>query len=204
MAAIPKEPLMQFAEFDPTQSLVELASDGCAESFRQLVLNHQQLVRIYIAKHVYCSSHVEDLAQDVFLVAYQQLKQFRNDSKFSTWLLGIARNKALHFLRTQFNLRKKQKQLLEAEIAKRRISRLENDEGEAEEHQIHLDALRNCLDQLPDQSKGLIERYYFDRQSSVDIAESTQQKSSAIRMKLLRIRKILFNCIRRKTASLNE
>ncbi len=204
MTAIPKEPLMQFAEFDHTQSLVEQASKGCAESFRQLVLNHQQLVRIYLARHIYCSSHVEDLAQDVFLVAYQQLNQFRNEAKFSTWLLGIARNKALHFLRSQFSLRKKQKQLLEAEIAKRKILRLENDDEAAEEHQIRLNALRSCLDQLPEQSKGLIERYYFDQQSSVEIAESTCQKSSSIRMKLLRIRKILFSCIRLKISGVSD
>lgn len=199
MTAIPKEPLMQFAEFDPAQTLVKQAADGCAESFRQLVLNHQQLVRIYLARHIYCTSHVEDLAQDVFLVAYQQLRQFRNEAKFSTWLLGIARNKALHFLRTQLNLKKKHKQLLEAEIANQKIRRLENDNAEAEEHEFRLEALRSCLDQLPEQSKDLIERYYFDQQSSVAIAESTKQKSSSIRMKLLRIRKILFTCIRKKT-----
>jgi RNA polymerase sigma-70 factor (ECF subfamily) len=204
MTAIPKEPLMQFAKFDQSKSLVELASEGCAESFRQLVIEHQQLVRIYLARHIFCSSHLEDVAQEVFMVAYQQLKQFRNESKFSTWLLGIARNKALHFLRSQVNLRKKQKQLFEAEIANRKILRLENDDGEAEEQQSRLDALKSCLDQLPAQSKGLIERYYYDQQSSVSIAESTKQKSSSVRMKLLRIRKILFSCIRGKLGGLED
>lgn len=201
MTAIPKERLMQFAESDQSQSLVELASNGCAESFRQLVLNHQQLVRIYLARFIHCSSQVEDVAQDVFMVAFEQLRQFRHEAKFSTWLLGIARNKALHFLRTQTNQRKKQRQLFEAEIAKQNAQRLEKDDQDAEQHKDRLDALKSCLDQLPAKSRDLIDKYYFEKKSSVAIADSTRQKSSSIRMKLLRIRRILQACIALKINS---
>ncbi|QOY88148.1 RNA polymerase sigma factor [Paludibaculum fermentans] len=40
-----------------------------------------------------------DLAQDVFLKAYQNLKGFRADSKFSTWLFTIMRNNCLNHVR---------------------------------------------------------------------------------------------------------
>lgn len=40
-----------------------------------------------------------DLAQDVFLKAYQNLKGFRSDSKFSTWLFSIMRNNCLNHVR---------------------------------------------------------------------------------------------------------
>lgn len=40
-----------------------------------------------------------DLAQDVFLKAYQNLKGFRADSKFSTWLFSIMRNNCLNHVR---------------------------------------------------------------------------------------------------------
>ncbi len=40
-----------------------------------------------------------DLAQDVFLKAYQNLKGFRADSKFSTWLYTIMRNNCLNHVR---------------------------------------------------------------------------------------------------------
>jgi RNA polymerase sigma-70 factor, ECF subfamily len=42
-----------------------------------------------------------DLAQDIFLKAYQRLDSFRGDSKFSTWLYTIARNHCMDELRSR-------------------------------------------------------------------------------------------------------
>lgn len=42
-----------------------------------------------------------DLAQDVFLKAFQRLSSFRGDSKFSTWLYSIAQNRCVDELRSR-------------------------------------------------------------------------------------------------------
>ena len=42
---------------------------------------------------------VDDMAQEVFLVAFRQLGQFQAAAPFQSWVLGIARNQALSFLR---------------------------------------------------------------------------------------------------------
>ena len=42
-----------------------------------------------------------DLAQDVFLKAFQSIDSFRSDSRFTTWLYSIARNHCLDRLRSQ-------------------------------------------------------------------------------------------------------
>src|SRR5215469_2440786 len=42
-----------------------------------------------------------DLAQEIFLKAFQRLDSFRGDSKFTTWLYAIARNHCMDQLRTR-------------------------------------------------------------------------------------------------------
>ena len=63
-------------EFDSVQGLIEQACGGCTDSFRSLVqLNHES-VRLYLAHFVGCPHQADDLAQDVFLVAFQKLDEF--------------------------------------------------------------------------------------------------------------------------------
>jgi RNA polymerase sigma-70 factor (ECF subfamily) len=44
----------------------------------------------------------DDLMQEVFLSAFQQIHSFRGDSSVKTWLLRIARNKSLNYLKSAF------------------------------------------------------------------------------------------------------
>ena len=179
---------------DPSQQLVEQASGGCADSFRQLVEQNQRRIRLYLGKYVQCSAQVDDIAQEVFWIAFRQLGDFRRDAKFSTWLIGIARNKALEFLKAEARGRKKRKQFFEAEIAREQISRLENG-ADCELAERRLSAMQLCLDQLPDRSRELINRYYFDQQPATRIAANSNVSTGSIRMKLLRIRQVLLKCI---------
>lgn len=193
MTAVPQK--TSSIPIDPLSQLVKKASCGCSESFGQLVKLHQQTLRLFLSKFIQCSASVDDIAQEVFLVSYRQLATFRHEAEFSTWLLGIARNKALEFLRTEVAARKNRNQLLEVEIAKRKISRLIRDKRNYAETQEHLDTLQSCLDQLPVHSKSLVTQYYFEQRSAADIAPKSSLSGSAIRMKLLRIRRVLRKCM---------
>ena len=197
MTAIPEKRLVRLAK-DNSDHLVEKAIQGSEIAFQELVLLHHQSVRIFVSRYIHCGSHVDDVAQEVFLAAFNRLSSFRGESKFSTWLLGIARNKALHFLRTESRRRISKQQFLEAEMLRCEIERLDK-ESDLQEHESRLAALRSCLEQLPFKSRLLIQRFYVDQLPSHEIAEQTNQKSGAIRMKLLRIRRILQNCISAKS-----
>lgn len=185
----------QLEDGDRCQRLVEKAIAGCSDSFRQLVEMNHRRIRLYLGRYVQCATEVDDIAQEVFLVAFSQLSAFRRESKFSTWLIGIARNKALELLKNRAMLRKNQKQFFEAEIASRQIAKLEQMHDQSELAERRLDAMQLCLEQLPNQSRELINRYYFDQQSATKIASESNVSTGSIRMKLLRLRKILQKCI---------
>lgn len=180
---------------DPSRQLVEQASAGCSDSFRQLVEQNHQLIRLYLGNYVQCSSQVDDLAQEVFVVAYCHIDHFNRRSKFSTWLVGIARNKALEFLRAEKKAKKIQKQFFEAEIASRQITRLETQHQESEFAERRLVAMQLCLGKLKDRSRKLIDLYYFKQQSAAIIAAESKISAGSVRMRLLRIRQVLQKCI---------
>jgi len=199
MGTAPNNKRNSLEKTDPMRQLVEQASTGCSDSFGQLVeLNHRS-IRLYLAKYIHCSEQVDDVAQEVFFIAFDQLSRFRLESKFSTWLFGIARNKALEFLKAEKKERKTRKQFFEAEIANQQISRLENQRHDCELAQERLSVMQLCLDQLPDQARKLIDLYYFDQQKAADIAAETDASTGSVRMRLLRIRRILQKCIVART-----
>ncbi len=62
-------------------------------AFSELVRRYQSPVRFFLTKMTRGDSHLaDDLAQETFLRAWQKLDSFRGDSKFQTWLFGIAYN----------------------------------------------------------------------------------------------------------------
>src|SRR5438270_5352842 len=80
-------------------SLVRAAKAGSMEAFEQLIRRYDRNV-FRIAQHI-TQNHedAEDVVQDAFLKAYQNLKNFQEQSKFYTWLVRIAVNEALMKLR---------------------------------------------------------------------------------------------------------
>src|SRR5438309_6101100 len=79
--------------------LVNAARGGDVGAFEELVRKYDRNV-FRIANHITQNREdAEDVVQDAFLKAYQNLAQFQGNSKFYTWLVRIAVNEALMKLR---------------------------------------------------------------------------------------------------------
>src|SRR5215831_17192971 len=62
-------------------------------AFGELVRRHQSTVRACLRKLTGGNNALaDDLAQETFMLAYRNLKSFRQEAKFSTWLYRIATN----------------------------------------------------------------------------------------------------------------
>lgn len=80
-------------------ALVTAAKAGDIGAFEELVKRYDRNV-FRIAQHITQNREdAEDVVQDAFLKAYQNLGQFQGQSKFYTWLVRIAVNEALMRLR---------------------------------------------------------------------------------------------------------
>jgi RNA polymerase sigma-70 factor, ECF subfamily len=84
-------------------SLVLAAKNGDLDAFSELVKRYDRNV-FRIAQHItHNDEDAQDVVQDAFLKAYQNIDQFQGNSKFYTWLVRIAVNEALMRLRKRRN-----------------------------------------------------------------------------------------------------
>jgi RNA polymerase sigma-70 factor (ECF subfamily) len=70
---------------------------GDTEAYAALIKQYQKMVHSLAFRMTGSLDDAEDLAQETFLRAYQQLDSFRRESKFSTWLCQIAVNLSLNW-----------------------------------------------------------------------------------------------------------
>lgn len=86
-------------------SLVKRFIEGDKSIFQLIVQRHKEKVRNIIYLTIGNSSLVDDIAQEVFITVYKNLKNFRFESQFTTWLYRVTVNKCKDHLR-KINVRK--------------------------------------------------------------------------------------------------
>src|SRR5580692_8665887 len=95
------------AQFDVTEEvsgdmdLVHASKNGDATAFEQLVKRYDRKLLRIAQSVTHNREDSQDAVQEAFCKAFQNLGQFREDSKFSTWLIRITLNQSLMKLRKQ-------------------------------------------------------------------------------------------------------
>ena len=84
---------------DPDAGLVAQAQGGKLEAFEELVRRHSQLIYRALVAILGDPIEAQDAMQDALLSAFKHIEGFQGRSKFSTWLVSIARNTAFQRLR---------------------------------------------------------------------------------------------------------
>ena len=81
--------------------LVHATKNGDVAAFEQLVKRYDRKLLRIAQSVTHNREDSQDAVQEAFLKAYQNLAEFREDSKFSTWLFRITVNQSLMKLRKQ-------------------------------------------------------------------------------------------------------
>ena len=89
---------MIFREVEDSD-LIAYARRGDVDAYNVLVSRWEKRVFNYLYRLVNAREEAQDLAQDVFLKAWQNLRKLEDVSKFPSWLFRIAHNEAYSLLR---------------------------------------------------------------------------------------------------------
>jgi RNA polymerase sigma-70 factor, ECF subfamily len=180
--------------------LIAQAQKGSTEAFSRLVLIHQSRVRAFVSRFVREDDVADDLAQEVFLIAFRTLKEWRPEGALASWLFVIARNRTLEHLRAERRRRSNETSAFRAALSQWAEERLDGLSGREETEEKRMAALSECLQSLPPHNASLVREVYFERRSPSDVARVLGRTQGVMRITLLRIRQSLRRCMEGRLA----
>ena len=150
---------------------------------------HERVIRAYIrGAGISRPEDVDEIVQEVSLIAWQKFSQLENVAEFPRWACVIARYRVLEFRRNRFRdrlvLNEKVFDLL-----------LEEALHETESQDARLRQLERCLNQLPPASQQLVKAAYEPGASIDELARAAGKKANALYQKLWRLRQLLRKCV---------
>jgi RNA polymerase sigma-70 factor (ECF subfamily) len=126
---------------------------------------------------------VEDLVQEVFIAAWENLNSFRGASPLRAWLLGIARHKVEDYYRRLLQ----SAQPLEPASAEELPAEDLDMEGIADRDRTERRA-RQVLEELPERYRVALEWRYWEKRSARQMAKAAGRSEKAIERLLARAR----------------
>jgi len=90
---------IEFGDSATDEALVAGAKGGDENAFEMLVRRHRRKVFGVALRYTRVREDAEDVVQQTFQKAFVYLRKFKGNSSFSTWLIRIAINEALMWLR---------------------------------------------------------------------------------------------------------
>ena len=133
--------------FDNKQlaNTIRLAQQGDQKAFHQLYLLHHKQVFALCWRMLADKNSAEDVCQEVFVQLWQKIKNFRGDSKFSTWLHSVASNIVLSHLRKNKNWLQRVFSIEEQTVHENSDNSLQQDD--------ELNSLDRHIQQLPERAR---------------------------------------------------
>ncbi len=179
---------------------VEAAKSGDLEAFERLICKTRNTVTSIALAIVKDFDNSEEVAQLVFIAAWNNLKSLKNNASFLPWIRQTTRFKAFNFLRDN-----KVTSKVSGEQAEKLFSEFCNHESNHEDNlnqQQNSAIIQQLLSDLPEQSREIILLYYREEQSSKQVAQLLEISEVNVRKKLSRIREQLKSELMSKFGSL--
>jgi RNA polymerase sigma-70 factor (ECF subfamily) len=173
------------------QLLVGKVLSGDTGAFKLIMKNTEGLVVQIVFKMIPGSEDRKDIAQDIYLKAFQKLQKFRFQSKLSTWIGQIAYNTCINYLQKKKLVLLDDNKPGDEEFSGSSTSQFSNDTEKIIFKKELSAILKIEIDKLPPVYKTLITLYHMEELSYSEIAEISELPIGTVKNYLFRARKIL-------------
>jgi RNA polymerase sigma factor (sigma-70 family) len=166
-----------------------------ASLFEILVREHGDMLMVYLRSVLRDSAAVDDLFQETMLTAWRNIDRFDRSRPFGPWLRGIAGKLVIAWWRKSDSLLRLCDEPTLAQIDER-LSQTQRLNGDTLDEK--LDALRDCLSDLPLQYRTAIEMRYREGLKPAEITSLLQLNAETVKKRLQRARTLLLDCLNGK------
>jgi RNA polymerase sigma-70 factor (ECF subfamily) len=164
--------------------LLSRIAQGDRNAIDLLFRRHQARVFRFLARLVENEAIAEELVSEVFLEVWRHAGAFEARSRPATWLLAIARHKALSALR------RRTADELDEETAERIEDPADNPEVTLEKAERHA-LLRDVVRQLPAAQRQIVDLVYYRERTIDDVAASLGIPLGTVKTRIFHARKRL-------------
>jgi RNA polymerase sigma-70 factor (ECF subfamily) len=177
-------------EMDTDIALVKKARDGDFHAFEQLFDRHRTLVYRFAYQMTSRRDDAEDMVQEAFVRAYQNLHRYRDEAKFTTWLLRIVTNLCTDQARMSHR-----RTALEQQEATGALDWMTAGETEDPVHNLEADrrkvVLRKALNALPVHHRSVIILRDIEEREYPEMAAILGCTVGGAKLRVLRARRAL-------------
>jgi RNA polymerase sigma-70 factor (ECF subfamily) len=164
------------------EALIRAVARGARDAMETLFARHQAKVFHFILRSVHNRAIAEDLTAEVFLDVWRNAKRFEGRAAGTTWILAIARFKALSALR-----RCREAPLDETAVA-RLADQADNPEATlAGKHRCNV--LRACLARLSVDHREVIDLVYYHEKSLDEVAQIINIPVNTVKTRMFHARR---------------
>ena len=164
------------------EALIALIAQGDKRALQTLYGRHNVRVYRFALRFLNDEALAEDMVSEVFFDVWRQAERFEARSKVSTWLLAMARNKALSVLR------RRSTEELDEEVAEFIEDPSDNPEVSMQKKQ-QTSLLQECLTQLSPAHREIVDLVYYHGKTIDEVVEIIGVPVNTVKTRMFYARK---------------
>jgi RNA polymerase sigma-70 factor, ECF subfamily len=180
-------------EFDNEAALALLTrvKAGDEKAFSTLYTSLSRRIFAFALNQVHDEARAEEIVVDTMHEVWKKPEQFNGTSKFSTWVLGIARYKVLNSFRDakhnhdELNDAIAESVESEAHTPYEALAELQREQG-----------VKRCMAKLSDEHRECMHLAFFEELALAEIAELQSCPENTVKTRLFHARQKIKNCLR--------
>ncbi|TMG97110.1 MAG: sigma-70 family RNA polymerase sigma factor [Betaproteobacteria bacterium] len=160
-------------------------------AFRELYRAFSRRLYAYVLRQLGDPAQAEEIVADSLYEVWKAPARFRGDAQFSTWLIGIARNKVL----MAFRSRKPDSKHEDLDDVAETLAAEDGSAFDMLANAQRREGVRHCMDKLSDDHRECVHLVFYEGMSLAEVAQVQACPEGTVKTRLFHARQKLKNCL---------